>query len=392
MNELAEVGKEMAAGKSGVERFIDTAKEPKWIVFAPVASAKWSLAAVVPEREVMDPVYRGQKRLSSVMILGLACMACILFIAAGRITRPIVKLTEAAQSLAEGNLDTRVSGISGNDEIANLAKTFNRMVVDLKTNIDARVREEKARAEVESEMNAAREIQTSLLPKPIPHSPGDPFSLHAVNSPAKSVAGDFYDFFRIDNRRLAIALADVSGKGLPAAMYMASACAKLRALASPDISPSEVISKLNRLLSEDNDRDMFVGIFFGYYDVLTGELIYVNAGQNPPYLVRQDVRLEKLDPTGPLVAPFANSVYEEAQLRVEPGDTLVAYTDGITEGHSGDFNLFGEERLERLLRNSASQPVDALCNAVVEAVREFSAGALKDDVTILALRRERGGL
>jgi len=125
-------------------------------------------------------------------------------------------------------------------------------------------------------------------------------------------------------------------------------------------------------------------MFVGYYDTATGELEYVNAGHNPPYVVRADGSLETLDPTGPLVAVFPDGVFRTERRRLEPGELVVLFTDGVTEAHAGDGVLFGEARLERLLSEAASDPPDRVCETVVGAVQQFSRGDLKDDVTVLA--------
>jgi phosphoserine phosphatase RsbU/P len=388
LEELAEAGKRMVAGKTGVCRIHDYhIGLPKWMVFAPVESSEWSLAAIVPENEVLAPIYARLARSLGILVAGCIVILGIVLLVSVRVTQPINRLTKAAESLAQGNLDVRVTGVRGSDEIAQLTRTFNTMASDLKTNIDERIREEAARREVEGELRAAREIQASLLPSMLPPEMAEEFSLYAVNAPAKLVAGDFYDFFFVDQRKLAVVMADVSGKGIPAAMYMAVVRTKLRDFASPDKLPVDIITEVNRCLAKDNDRNMFVTMFFGFYDIITGELNYVNAGHNPPYVIRKSGALDILNPTGPLVAPFPDAVFHEARCRLEPQDLLVLFTDGVTEAISQEGQLFGEERLEKILLSLASSPVDVVCQSVIQAARDFNYGDLPDDATLLALRR-----
>ncbi|MCX7425626.1 MAG: SpoIIE family protein phosphatase [Planctomycetia bacterium] len=388
LDELADAGRQMVAGKEGVRRIRDYGTgEPKWMIYAPVGSAGWSLAAVIPESEVMKPIHARLARFLAFLGAGLAVILGIIWLMSARVTRPITRLAAAAERLGHGDLDTHVSGVSGSDEVARLAQTFNAMVVRLKTNIECRLREETARRAVDAELRSAGAIQASLLPGMLPPDPEREFTLHAAIAPAKLVAGDFYDFFFIDDRRLALVMADVSGKGIPAAIYMAVTRTKLRDFAAPDKTPAEVVAELNRSLAAENDGCMFVTMVFGYYDVATGELIYVNAGHNPPYVVRQTGGLDILDPTGPLVAPFHDATFDDARCRLEPDDMLVLFTDGVTEARLEGGQLFGEERLEELLRSRSSSPVADVCGNIIRAANDFTSGNLPDDATVLALRR-----
>jgi sigma-B regulation protein RsbU (phosphoserine phosphatase) len=388
LNELADAGEQMVAGKAGVRRIRDyRTGEPKWMVYAPVESAGWSLAAIIPESEVMAPIYVRLLRSLGFLGAGLVVILGIVLFMSVHITRPIARLAAAAERLGRGDLDTGVWGVSGGDEVARLAQTFNTMVAELKTSVEGRIREETARREVEAELRAAREIQASLLPGMLSPDQERGFALHAVNAPAKLVAGDFYDFFFIDDRRLALVMADVSGKGLPAAIYMAVTRTKLRDFAAPHKTPAQVITELNRSLAAENDRCMFVSLVFGYYDVSTGNLVYVNAGHNPPCLVRKTGRLDVLDPTGPLVAPYRDAIFHDAQCRLDPHDLLVLFTDGVTEARLAGGELFGEERLEGMLRSSLASPVADVCRRVIRAASDFTRGNLPDDATVLVLKR-----
>jgi sigma-B regulation protein RsbU (phosphoserine phosphatase) len=388
LDDLALAGEEMVAGRAGVRRIRDySTGEPEWMVYAPVESAGWSLAAIIPESEIMAPIHARLARFLGGLIAGVAVMLGIILLVSRQVTRPIARLAAAAQSLAQGNLDARVPDVRGNDEIGRLARVFNEMVADLRANVERRIQEEAARKEVEGELTAAREIQASLLPAMLPDDEQDGFELHAVNAPARLVAGDFFDFFYVDRHRLALVMADVSGKGVPAAMYMAVTRTRLRDFATADKTPAQVVAEVNRSLARENDRGMFVTLFLGYYDIVTGELDYVNAGHNPPYLLRQRGGLEPIEPTGPLVAPFANAEFRTSRLHLDEGDLLFLFTDGITEAGPPGGDLFTEQRLERLVESLSSAPVATVCSNVIQAASDFSRGELPDDATVLALRR-----
>ncbi len=387
--ELADAGREMISGKSGFRKFYDSEmRETKWLVFAPIRSSGWSMAAVIMEDTVMAPIYAHIKRSLIFFLFGLLVIAIAIFIISSRITRPIGMLADAVDRLGKGDLDAKVTGLKNTDEIGVLARAYNKMLGDLKDNIDARVREQAVAKAVEAELNVAREIQLSLLPRRFPPFPGKrEFSLHALNLPAKFMAGDFFDFFMLNDDTLAFVIADVSGKGVPAAMFMAVSRTMLRDMSLSNSKPAEVVKKVSDLLAIDNDKMMFVTMFYGHYNFKTGELRYSNAGHNPPYLFRKDGKMEELVPTGPLAAVFPGTDYSEANITLQPGDTLVCFTDGVTEAYPVGGELYGEERFTRLLSGIWSEDVEILDNKVSDEIRKYSDADLKDDVTLLTLRR-----
>ncbi len=388
IEELAVAGREMTAGRAGTCRVRDYATgRSKWMVFAPVKTAGWSLAAMVPEDEVMAPIHARLFRSMAVLAAGLVVILGSVVLVSARVTRPIARLAEAAARVARGDLEARVAGGEGRDEVGQLVRSFNAMTVRLKANIEARIAQETARKEIEGELKAARAVQASLLPAMLAPDEQRGFSLHAVNAPAKLVAGDFFDFFYVDRARLALVMADVSGKGTPAAMYMAVVRTRLRDLAASDRGPAETVAALNRRLVRENDRGMFVTLFYGLYNVESGDLVYANGGHNPPYIIRQAGSLETLEPTGPIVGPLAGAVFGEARRRLDPGDLLVLFTDGVTEAGVDGAEAFGEERLERLLRSLPAGPAAEVCQAVLRAAGDFAQGEFSDDATVLALRR-----
>ena len=379
---------ELSGDQPRMQRIIDDRTgDPAWMVRASVPSTGWSLVAVIPEWRILQPIRAELFRSLGVPVAACLAMLFVVWLVSTQVTRPIRRLTEAAESLAAGDMETRVPERRGGDEVARLGRTFNTMVADLKRNVEGRIREEAGRKEAEGELRAARKIQAALLPRMLPDDPGRDFALHAVNKPAKTVAGDFFDFFFVGDHTLAVIMADVSGKGVPAAIYMAVARTMLRGLVSQEEGPVDVVTQLNHHLAAENDDNMFVSLFLGYYDIGLGELTYVNAGHNPPYLVREDGRLEPLDPTGPLVAPFPQATYREGHSHLEPRDLLVFFTDGVTEAVSPRGELYGEERLESLLPTISTEPVRDICQSVLEEVDAFAQGDLSDDATILVLRR-----
>lgn len=388
--ELADVGHAMTAGQRGVRRLIDAESgEPVWIVFAPIGSVGWSAAAVIPEAHVMADVYARVNRQALMLLGGLAAIVLVILAATGWMTRPIARLAVAAQELAKGNLEVQVPGATGRDEIAEFACTFNAMVRDLKNNIDQRIRETAARQSLERELQVARQIQTSLLPTARPPFPDrKEFSLDAGTEPAKIMAGDFFDFWFVDDDLLALVVADVCGKGVPAAMFMAVARTLLRSFSTAGRAAQDVLAEANRVMSAENREQMFVTMFYAHYDVRAGTLTFVNAGHNPPYIIRKEGAVVGLGPpTGPIVGVWEEAHFEEGRVCLAPGDALVAFTDGVTEAADAQGVLFGEQRLENLLSALRDEPVEEICRRIVEEVDQYRQGKDQDDVTVLVLRR-----
>lgn len=243
-------------------------------------------------------------------------------------------------------------------------------------------------AGLEQELEIARELQQSFLPHPLP--PHDSFALDGIMETAKEVGGDFYDFFMIDDRHVGIAVADVSGKGVPAALFMAITRTLVKATALFTNSPASSVTQVNQFMAADNDQMMFVTLFYGVLDCETGVFTYTNCGHNPPYVIHRDRGgLTPLARTGdPALAVVEDHVYRDLSVTLQPGDTVFMFTDGVTEAFDVDGEAYGEGRLETLLEAQASAtPVDGLGRAVLASLRDFERGADQaDDITCLTLR------
>jgi len=242
---------------------------------------------------------------------------------------------------------------------------------------------------LERELDVARKIQTSSLPTTFPPFPDrSDFELHAVMHPAREVGGDFYDFFLLDEHRLGFVLGDVSGKGLPAALFMANTRTLLRATALQGMPPDACLRRVNRVLHDERVKGMFVTLIYGILDVRTGEVAYCNAGHNLPFHLHRRGDVTMLPRARSLavclVADFAFPVHT---LRLAPGDTLFLYTDGVTEAADANRNQFEDDRLHEHLRSANGAAPDALIRHVLEAVTAFAGDAPQaDDITMLAVR------
>jgi sigma-B regulation protein RsbU (phosphoserine phosphatase) len=262
----------------------------------------------------------------------------------------------------------------------------------------AAVRIENARlAEVEAaerlrarELEHAAMIQRSILPSqfpPFPHR--SDFELHAAMVPAKEVGGDLFDFFLLDPERLGFVVGDVSGKGVPAALFMAIARTLLRAAAHHEASPGACLTYMNQSLVEQNASGMFVTLFYGILNTRTGALEYANAGHNPPYVFSPGGKVRALkERGGPMLGVFEGFEYPTRSAQVDPGEGVLVFTDGVTEARDRNGQFYEEARLEAYLTAHASQPAEELVRGLHAEVMHFEAGAPRaDDITVMGLRR-----
>ena len=360
----------------------------KYLLFSRELDNGWLLAVQIPENEIISDIEKQNNYFSIFIAISAAAMICLAYILVSKlINAPLRKLTFDVARLAMGNLDTSIE-ISSKDEIGLLANTFNKMTSDLKQSIEAYTREHTEKQRIDAELSIAAKIQTAMLPCVFPPFPDKTqFEIFASMHPAKEVGGDFYDFFLIDENMLAVLIADVSGKGVPAALFMAIAKALIKNHVCSGHSPSEVFQTVNNTLCDNNDIGMFVTVFMGYYNLENGEFIYVNAGHNPPLIKTPDKNFEFIEAKPGYVLGFMKgSVYKEQRITLEPGSILYLYTDGVTEAMDKDLNLFSEERLLKALINNDNKRPKELLSAVKHEIKKFTGEAEQaDDITMLAL-------
>ena len=242
---------------------------------------------------------------------------------------------------------------------------------------------------IRQDLNVAREIQQGILPKifpPFPHR--NDFEIFASMTAAKEVGGDFYDFFMIDNDRLGFVIGDVSGKGIPAAIFMAVSRTLIRATGLKGMSPGECLHNVNNLLCNESVSSMFVTVFYGIMNMKTGYLDYANAGHNPPYLFKNDGSILKVKSAGNTVLGcFEDLPFATRSVRLEPNDGIVLFTDGVTEAFDRDENIYGDERLQNLISSLRNLTANLVINTIIEDVNMFARGmAQADDITLLSLK------
>ncbi|HEX5735665.1 MAG TPA: GAF domain-containing SpoIIE family protein phosphatase [Blastocatellia bacterium] len=241
----------------------------------------------------------------------------------------------------------------------------------------------------ESELELARKVVDSLLPRAVPVVEG--FEIAGLTSPVREVGGDYFDFIQSVTDRLGVLVADVSGKGLAAALIMVAFRAYIHATVINELAMRVVMARVNRLIHETTEGERYITTFYGLIDPENKRLLYINAGHNPPLLLRADGTTRLLDKSGLPVGVFEDSRYSEAVVDFLPSDILVLYTDGVTEAMNMQEESFGVERLEKIVRASAGLSAQEICLAVAAAVREFSSevGGPEDDLTISIIKVKR---
>jgi phosphoserine phosphatase RsbU/P len=300
------------------------------------------------------------------------------------ITEAVHRLYEGTQMAIEGDFSHRIE-VRGNDQLAELSRSFNRMT----ENIERLLVVAKEKERLQSEIEIAREVQNQLFPKEAPVLPT--LRLRAVCRPARLVSGDYYDYEAVGEGTVALAIADVAGKGISAALLMAALQSSLRtqleAVRETGVSTSRLVSNLNRQLHATTSSEKYATFCLGVYDESVSRFTYTNAGHLPPLLVRGG-EVTRLDVNGTVVGAFSFAQYDESHLGLQSGDLLVCYTDGVTEPENAYGEMFGEHRLISLLVNNAHHGEDRIIEIVMDSVRQWTASdELQDDMTLLVARR-----
>ena len=245
---------------------------------------------------------------------------------------------------------------------------------------------------IKGDLAVAREIQQAILPRIFPPFPEnvEVMDIAASMNAAKDVGGDFYDFFRIDDDRIGFAIADVSGKGVPAAIFMAVSRTLLRATGIKGANPAECVTYSNELLAKESVKNMFVTIFYGIYNIKTGDITYTNAGHNPPYILKANGNVETLPMSNNIiVGVFDDFTFSEETCHLDKGDTIVLFTDGVTEAIDIAEKEYGDDRLKDCLAKHSGNSCQQIIDAIKADVSNFVGEAEQsDDITMLALKRK----
>lgn len=407
--ELGTIVNNMIERKSGVEICsFDSGK--KYIAYAPVASTSWSLAVVMPLDEIVKPIVETRnkidtltlntgdyinsfiadvlKRFGLIFAILLIVVVIIAVSLSGKMIKPILELSNGVKSVGNGNLDY-VHSVNTGDEIEDLAIAFEKMTLDLKMYIKNLKETTAEKERIESELKIAHSIQNSMLPRIFPPFPTRrEINIFASMEPAKDVGGDFYDFFFIDENKLCFVMADVSGKGVPAALFMVITKTLLKNQALLKMPVEEIMTTVNSMLCAENDECMFVTVFLAILEVDTGRLTFSNAGHNPPLLCRLGRDYEWLEmKKGFVLAGMENMKFQASELTLDKGDTIFLYTDGVSEAMDIDGKLFSDPRLKDTLNKLKNLDGKDLTDGVRNEIKNHVKDAPQsDDITMLVLK------
>lgn len=406
--QLARAASRMTLGWSESMRLTLDGREV-YLAYAPLNRLGWSFVTVMDVEEVIAPAWAGQEMILSLTdeaalrqnqairrilaVFVAALLTATVFVSlfgtlfSRKITEPIRRLTGQVAQIDGGNLDRRIHITTG-DEVEDLGNAFNDMTAQLQSYMANLASATAEKERIRTEIQLASQLQADMLPDAKgAFADRTEFQLAASMTPAKGVGGDFYDFFLLDENHLALVMADVSGKGVPAALFMVVSRTLIRSCITGDIALEQAVEEINDRLCSNNKNGMFVTAWLGVLTLSTGDLDFVNAGHCRP-LIRQKDGTCRFESTlsGFVLAGMDGLSYRQGHIRLLPGDTLLLYTDGVTEATSLLKELYGEDRLEAVVERQREFTPEKLLKTVWEDVDYFQRGAEQfDDITMLAL-------
>ncbi len=365
-----------------------------------VHDSKGEIVAILGVEKAMTRLENARNTYVKDVLLGVLVAVFLFLIAYSaflyrEILTPILAVTDEAKRFAETNTPSdKLSAIQKKDEIGVLAKAVNKMETDIMAYIENLTAVTAEKERIGAELSIATQIQADMLPSIFPAFPDRPeFDIYATMNPAKEVGGDFYDFFMVDERHLAIVMADVSGKGVPAALFMVIGKTLIKDHTQPGRDLGEVFTEVNDLLCESNSEGLFITAFEGVLDLVSGEFTFVNAGHEIPFICKKGGSFEPYKiRAGFVLAGMEGIRYQCGSMQLSPGDRLFQYTDGVTEATDKDSRLYGMERLKETLAEYASLPPQGLLVKVKEELDGFVGDAPQfDDITMLCMEYRGNG-
>ena len=330
--------------------------------------------------DINMPEMDGLTLLAKINEMRIPSLKCIMVSAYG-------DMDNIRQAMNGGAFDFATKPIDLDD----LQRTIDKAVEQIEY-IRSAQKEHAQLVDIQTDLSVAREIQHAILPRTfdLKLQDADKVNIYASMLAAKDVGGDFYDFFPIDDHRMGFTIADVSGKGVPAAIFMAVSRTLIKATGLQDKPTNECMSTVNDILCDESVGSMFVTVFYGIYDLQTGQITFTNAGHNPPYILKADGQVEVVkSPCNLVLGAVPGVPFTCNTLELEPGDTLFMYTDGVTEAENKNHDQFGESRLEEALAECKGTDSKHIVDTVNAKVKEFINGAAQsDDITQLVIRRK----
>lgn len=411
---LAEAAEDMVFGESGLKKLTLDGREV-YLAYASLDGLGWSFVTVMDVEEVIAPARESQQGILAltneisrrqneaikqtiylflgIMLAAATVIGVVSILFTGKLTAPIRRLTQDVKRIDGGNLNSPICITTG-DEVEELGNAFHAMTVQLQQYIGSLAAATAEKERIRTELSLASRIQADMLP-----DSGQvlrerqEISLYASMTPAKEVGGDFYDFFLTDEDHLVVLIADVSGKGVPASLFMVVARTLLQSCIEGGDTLAEAVSEVNDRLCAQNKNGMFVTAWIGVLTLSTGALAYVNAGHNPPLLGNQKEGYTYLKERGGFVlAGMEGMEYSRKELQMREGDILFLYTDGVSEANDEKGSLYGEARLLELLNSRSDTEPEKMAKAVWNDIQDFQGKAEQfDDITMLVLNYRGAG-
>jgi sigma-B regulation protein RsbU (phosphoserine phosphatase) len=385
---MANLGHAMQRGEEGIKRMNIGGKD-SYVFYKPLGKTGCSMAIVCPESDIFCGFDRLRRTVMSIVTVGLLLMLYFFIRIITRELQPLRRLAKEAETIASGNFDTKLPELQRTDEIGQLSNSFAGMQKSLVRYIDELKDTTAEKASIESELQVASGIQMGMLPKDFPTSQErDDVQLYASLTPAKDVGGDLFDFY-IRDEKLFFCIGDVSGKGVPASLFMAVTRSVFRTVSAHESMPDRIVATLNATMADMNETNMFVTLFVGVLDLPTGRMRYCNAGHDAPLLVGQGVGMLPCDSNIP--AGFMPSwKYTLQETQIFTGTTIFLFTDGLTEAEDATHALFKMERVNEVakqaLANHQEEPRQLIA-VMTDAVHQFVGDAEQsDDLTMMAIQ------
>ena len=382
---MSALGHAMQNGEEGM-RQLSVDGQDCYVFYKPLGTTGWSMAIVCPESDIFGGFDRLRRTVMTIVCVGLLLMLFLFIRIITSELKPLRRLAKEAETIASGQFNTRLPDFKRSDEIGQLSHSFGNMQQSLVNYIEELKTTTAQKASIESELNVASSIQMSMLPNVFPNREG--LDMHASMKPAKEVGGDLYGYV-LNDAGLYFAVGDVSGKGVPASLFMAQATRLFRTLAAQQMMPDEICTRMNDALSGDeNPTTMFVTMFVGLVDLQTGHLSFCNAGHNPPVLGGGENHGDylQMQPNVPIgICPDLK--YEGEEISTIKGRALFIYTDGLNEAENPQQEQFGDERILDILRNTHFDTAQQVIETLASEVEHFRNGAEpNDDLTMMCLR------
>ena len=379
------LGKSMLELEAGYQRLrIDGTRS--YVFYTPLKATGWSMAIVCPESDIFGRFNRLRRLITMIDILGLLLLFFTCFRIIRKAMQPLSDLARQAEDIASGHFDTVLPENTQPDELGTLSRSFADMQSSLVNYMDELTRTTANKVRIEGELQIARDIQMGMIPQVFPPFPERKnIDLYATMVPAREVGGDLYDYF-IQGGRLYFCIGDVSGKGVPASLFMTVARNLFHATGRQGLSPAAIARQINETLSDGNEQLMFVTMFIGCFDLLTGDLDFCNCGHNPPVILPQDGKPVFLScEANTTLGILPDAQFEGEYLTGFKDTPLFLYTDGLNEAENPDQEMFGSDRLIAVLSEPYTDAETAV-KRMQSAVSEFVSGAdASDDMTMLCL-------